>query len=82
MNYQEINRRHCLEVLSLHEGTDTDERSVTAEVQTLRPTATKEEVADALAWLRTNGFTERREKPLAGAVWRITREGTAALRAL
>jgi hypothetical protein len=82
MNYQEINRRHCLEVLSLHEGTDTDERSVVAEVQTLRPTATKEEVADALAWLRMNGFTERREKPLAGAVWRITREGTAALRAL
>jgi hypothetical protein len=82
MDYKEINRRHCLEVLSLHEGTDTDERSVTAEVQTLRPTATKEEVSDALAWLRTNGFTERRETPLAGAVWRITREGTAALRAL
>lgn len=82
MNYTEINRRHCLEILDLHEGTDTDERSVAAEVQILRATATKEEVADALAWLRIQGFAERRDKPLFGRVWRITREGTAALRSL
>lgn len=82
MNYTEVNRRHCLEVLDLHDGCDTCERDVAAQVQTLRPTATKEEVADALAWLRANSFAERREKPLAGMVWRITQEGTAALRSL
>ena len=82
MNYAEINRRHCLEVLDLHEGVDTEERDVTAQVQALRPSATREEVSDALAWLRTQGFAERREKPLAGTVWRISRDGTAALRSL
>jgi len=82
MNYTEINRRHCLEVLDLHEGVDTEERDVAAQVQTLRPSATKEEVSDALTWLRAQGFAERREKPLAGTVWRITKEGTAALRSL
>lgn len=82
MNYTEVNRRHCLEVLSLHEGVDSDQRSIVAAVQTLRPTVTTEEVADALDWLRTEGFAERRLKPLAGKVWRISREGTAALRAL
>lgn len=81
-NYSEINRRHCLEVLDLHEGVDTEERDAAAQVQALRPSATREEVADALAWLRTMGFAERREKPLAGTVWRITKEGTAALRSL
>ena len=82
MDYSEINRRHCLEVLDLHEGVDTEERDVCAQVQALRPSVTREEVSDALAWLRTQGFAERREKPLAGAVWRITRDGTAALRSL
>lgn len=82
VRYDEVNRRHCLEVLDLHEGVDTEERDVAAQVQALRPSATKEEVADALAWLRTQGFAERREKPLAGTVWRITKDGTAALRAL
>lgn len=82
MDYSEINRRHCLEVLDLHEGVDTEERDVCAQVQALRPSATREEANDALAWLRTQGFAERREKPLAGAVWRITRDGTAALRSL
>ncbi len=82
MNFTEVNRRHCLEVLGLYEGVDTGERDVTAGVQTLRPAATKEEVSDALAWLRTQGFAERREKPLQGNVWRITKEGTAALRSL
>lgn len=82
MDYSEINRRHCLEVLDLHEGVDTEERDVCAQVQALRPSVTREEVSDALAWLRTMGFAERREKPLAGAVWRITRDGTAALRSL
>ena len=82
MDYSEINRRHCLEVLDLHEGVDTEERDVCAQVQALRPSATREETNDALAWLRTQGFAERREKPLAGAVWRITRDGTAALRSL
>ncbi|HRR33111.1 MAG TPA: hypothetical protein P5026_03355 [Kiritimatiellia bacterium] len=82
MDYSEINRRHCLEVLDLHEGVDTEERDVTAQAQALRPSVTREEVSDALAWLRTMGFAERREKPLAGAVWRITKEGTAALRSL
>jgi hypothetical protein len=82
MDYSEINRRHCLEVLDLHEGVDTEERDVTAQAQALRPSVTREEVSDALAWLRTQGFAERREKPLAGTVWRITRDGTAALRSL
>lgn len=82
MDYTEINRRHALEVLSLHEGVDTEERDVCAQVKALRPSATKEEVSDALAWLRIQGFAERREKPLAGTVWRISRDGTAALRNL
>jgi len=82
MDYSEINRRHCLEVLDLHEGVDTEERDVCAQAQALRPSVTREEVSDALAWLRTMGFAERREKPLAGTVWRITKEGTAALRSL
>lgn len=82
MNYSEVTRRHCLEVLDLHEGVDTGALDVVAQVQTLRPSATKEEVSDALAWLRTQGFAERREKPLAGTVWRITKDGTAALRSL
>ncbi len=80
--YDEINRRHCLEVLGLHEGVDTEERSILAEARMLRPPVSREEVADALAWLRAQGFAERREKPLAGNVWRITKEGTAALRSL
>jgi hypothetical protein len=80
--YGEVNRRHCLEVLDLHEGVDVENRGVLADVQRLRPAATREEVSDALAWLRAQGFCERREKPLAGTVWRITKEGTAALRSL
>lgn len=80
--YDEINRRHCLEVLGLHEGVDTEERGVLADVRRLRPAATREEAADALAWLRAQGFAEMREKPLAGKVWRITKEGAAALRSL
>lgn len=82
LNYAEINRRHCLEVLDLHDGVDSSERTITADVQTLRPSATREEVADALTWLRTQNFADRRHNPLAGPVWRITQEGTAALRSL
>lgn len=80
--YEEINRRHALEVLGLHEGVDSEERGILAQVQSLRPAATREELSDALAWLRTQGFAERREKPLQGNVWRITKEGVAALRSL
>lgn len=78
MNYTEITRRHCLEILSLHEGVDIDQRSVTAQVQQLRPTATNEEVSDGLDWLRSYGFAERRQRPLGGNQWRITKEGMAA----
>lgn len=82
MNYENVNRRHCLEILGLHEGTDVTEPGVSAAMQALRPTATREEASDALAWLRSQGLAERRAKPLAGTLWRITPEGVKTLRAV